>query len=187
MKRLIPILIMIAGTAGANLRSDLNSDGRVDFQDFAIMADEWLLEEATMHLNVSGTLDPNVAGDYSQVGTSNGQPVYFNGTFYISYSYDGEWVIDTGVATPGSSGFLWLNDALLGDYLPSDDATGTATVAIVYDLPFSADIDIAPAMQAGQLAGQRHIGEIDIKPAMDGQLQMEPAMAGTVNIDAGAE
>jgi hypothetical protein len=81
-------------------------------------------------LKVTGTLSPDATGVYVENGTYNGEPAYER-AYWIWYHSSGFWSITV------DQGFfpdvVWSNGygvGLIGDYLPSGTATGTATVAL---------------------------------------------------------
>jgi len=50
--RWLVIILLLTTVATARLRSDLNGDNKVDIQDFAIMASEWLQREPDFLLKI---------------------------------------------------------------------------------------------------------------------------------------
>lgn len=82
---------------------------------------------------VSGTLSPNVTGNYTQAGAFNGNPYYTNGTYFLWYYFPsiGFWVISTAPGTNTPSFFVQSKTALPpnGNYAPQGGYTGTAVVA----------------------------------------------------------
>ena len=89
---------------------------------------------------VTGTLDPDVTGIYSEAGVVNGQPYYSRdagGLWYISmfvpFGGGGNyWQIADSIGGFSSNPF-WsrpIGDPIEGEYSPYLGATGTATVVL---------------------------------------------------------
>jgi len=79
-------------------------------------------------LTVTGTLDPDITGDYYIVNTYNGENLYqeINGLFFIWYD-NTNWVISRAAGTNGEQ--YWKSATLESDYTAYGDADGTATVS----------------------------------------------------------
>lgn len=79
---------------------------------------------------VSGTLNPDATGEYSDAGIHNGQPYYArdpNTYFLWWWPADSWWVISTALDNVGRPG-CWHSAAILGIYTPAWSYTGDATV-----------------------------------------------------------
>ena len=81
--------------------------------------------------NVSGTLEPDAAGDYYYGGEYVGEPYYRreDGAWFIWWHPGpGRWYISS---TVGYTGSYWRSPttSILGTYMPSAAYHGTATVA----------------------------------------------------------
>lgn len=138
MKKSILICALLA-SACFGLRADLNGDGTVNFQDFAIFAAEWNMSEPndTKYV-VSGILSPDAAGDYFYAGVvgDNNDKIYSrsdNAFTLIEDVFNNNCEIYSGVF--GQQETLWHmegNIGLIGDYEPvNESVTGTATVSAV--------------------------------------------------------
>jgi hypothetical protein len=89
-------------------------------------------------INVTGTLSPDATGDYTLAGIYNSKPYWKRTTAYHIWWDDpnGCWVISVLLGTPGSA--YWNNDTgnVIATYDPVDAATGQASTACDYSLPY---------------------------------------------------
>jgi hypothetical protein len=78
------------------------------------------------YCRITGTLDPNIIGDYGPIGTYNNQPVYHYNHYYV-FKNNTNWAIDGG---PGENAdVFWAHDTLLGDWEEGALGTGILTVS----------------------------------------------------------
>lgn len=137
MKKSILICALLASMCVAQLRSDLNGDGYVDFKDFAIFSSEWNMSDPNEVKYVVApaagqTLVPNCAGDYYYAGLSevdNNRPMHLrtDGLFKL---VDGE-AYNLIKIVSGESVWLNYDDGLEGEYCAQYHSSGRATVTAV--------------------------------------------------------
>jgi len=81
---------------------------------------------------VSGTLSPDVTGNYIRVPEYNGKPSYMlaAGGWYIWWDNVDSWKISTVQGTEGTNFWTRTSVDIVGVYSPTLPATGDATVAL---------------------------------------------------------
>lgn len=88
------------------------------------------------NVTVTGTLNPNVAGTFTQTGTYGGIPFYtiiVTGTQYFLWNAGGvEWVISVGIASGASNYWILATESLnpSGTYTAHGTYTGSPVVSI---------------------------------------------------------
>jgi len=80
---------------------------------------------------VTGTLSPDVTGQYDPVGPYNDKPSYeiVATGWFIWWDGINSWKISTVRGTEGANFWTRANPAIEGVYTPGGTATGDATVA----------------------------------------------------------
>lgn len=102
-------------------------------------------------LAVTGTLNPDVTGFYTENGVYAGNPAYTDGTYWLWRYGSTAWIISTAKGTTANA---WTASGLISDsYAPTGTSTGTATVAISRDT--SHFMEIKGSRQLRTLRGQR--------------------------------
>jgi hypothetical protein len=90
MKTFITTVFLMCTVCAFGLRADINGDGRVDMEDLAILASEWMQEDEPMfgpNLVTNGTFDTDLSGWTAE-----------NGWSWSSYIVaEVEWAITEGV------------------------------------------------------------------------------------------
>jgi len=147
MKKSILICALLASACFGQLRADLNNDGYVNFEDFAILASEWNMSDLSANLvahykmddnivtccHVEGTLTPDATGDYYEDGLHNGLMSYKRGDGAYYIWWDGVIVYSIS-AVKGDASVSWWSYTIDGLYTPSvGGASGTATVTVNTD------------------------------------------------------
>lgn len=84
-------------------------------------------------LRISGTLNPDIVGDFQEDGTYNGETAYRNAgsTWWIWWDGGQYWHISTAKGSDGAAYWTSPDLDLVDDYAPGGTATGTATVALI--------------------------------------------------------
>jgi len=96
----------------AKMSADLSGDGKVDFQDFAILANEWMWPGGQMRPAENGLI---LLTDSFDLPDSNWQPIYLKGTTGGSYSVlNGKLNIEA--ATPNSIYGVYNVNSILGHF-----------------------------------------------------------------------
>jgi len=108
-----------------------------------ITADTYTYTEAEQRtdvgLIVSGTMTPDVTGAFTETGTNDGKPTYYDGaTYYIWWNTaNTRWFISTAVGVVPTDGFELVNADPEGTYTALGIYTGSALVAINIPSPLT--------------------------------------------------
>jgi len=78
---------------------------------------------------VTGTLTPDVTGDWTYDSEYNGENSYVKSTYYLWWDNSTKWYISTAKGTAGTAYWSRTSTNIEGTYTNGGTATGTATVA----------------------------------------------------------
>lgn len=79
---------------------------------------------------MTGTLDPDVTGDYEPIGPYNGKPSYelAGGGWFLWWDLAGVWGITDEIGVGFGAWWIRIDPAIEGEYAAQGTATGVATV-----------------------------------------------------------